>query len=245
MQGISGIIWRMEESAGRCALVSGASSGIGRAIALTLAEPSATVHLVGRDRGRLEACATEVRGRGASAVVEVADLADDRAVESLAARLTRLDLLVHAAGVVRLGPVASAPIADLDLQFALNVRAPYLLTQRCLSLLRAHQGQVVFVNSGAGTTARAGWGQYAATKFALRALADSLREEEKSHGVRVLSVFPGRTATPMQAEVHRLEGKVYDPDRFIRPEDVATLVRQAIDLPPTARVTEIHVRHPE
>ncbi len=109
-------------------------------------------------------------------------------------------------------------------------------------MLRARRGQIVFINSWAGFNARAGAGQYAATKHALRAIADSLREEVNSEGLRVLSVFPGRTATPMQETMHAIEGKEYLPERLQQPEDVAAVVVNALLLPRTAEVTEIRMR---
>jgi NADP-dependent 3-hydroxy acid dehydrogenase YdfG len=101
---------------------------------------------------------------------------------------------------------------------------------------------VVLINSGAGKAAKAGWSAYAAAKHGLKALADSLRDEVRSDGVRVTSVFPGRTATDMQAEVHAHEGKVYDPACFVRPEDVARVALLALRTPPPAVVDEISVR---
>ena len=88
-----------------------------------------------------------------------------------------------------------------------------------------------------------GWrSQYAATKHALKGVADSLRDEVNRDGVRVLSVFLGRTATSMQESVHRMEGKSYDPSRFIQPDDVAALVLNALCSPPTVELTNVHLR---
>jgi NADP-dependent 3-hydroxy acid dehydrogenase YdfG len=101
---------------------------------------------------------------------------------------------------------------------------------------------VVFINSSAGPAPRAGIAAYAASKAALKALAESLRAEVNPGGVRVLSVFPGRTATAMQEEVHRLEGKAYEPERLLQPADVAAAVVNALCLPRTAEVTDINVR---
>ncbi|MGH7855798.1 MAG: SDR family NAD(P)-dependent oxidoreductase, partial [Candidatus Binatia bacterium] len=153
-----------------------------------------------------------------------------------------LDVLVHSAGNVALGAVESAPVAELDRQYRVNLRAPYVLTQTCLPLLRAAGGQIVFVNSGAGLHARPQWSQYAMTKHGLKALADSLREEVKPAGIRVMSVFPGRTATPMQESVHRIEGKEYHAGDFLQPEDVASQVAAAVGLPRTADVTDLILR---
>lgn len=232
--------------AGQPALITGASSGIGRALALHLAHLGAKLHLAGRDERRLEETGSLAKKEGASVELHRADLLDDAAVARLAAAIgDELGVLIHSAGLVKLGAMAAAELSDLDAQLAINLRAPYALTQRCLPALRRARGQIVFVNSGAGLNARGGWGQYAISKFGLRALADSLREELKDDGVRVLTIYPGRTATPMQEEVHRMENRSYDPSRFIPPDAVAAMVVQALSLPRTAHVTEINVRQME
>jgi NAD(P)-dependent dehydrogenase (short-subunit alcohol dehydrogenase family) len=108
-----------------------------------------------------------------------------------------LDALVHAAGVHATRVVADAPLADLDRLWSVNARAPWTLTRTLLPALAARQGSVVFINSSIWSNARGGLGGYAASKYALKAMADALREEVNSQGVRVPSVFPGRTATSM------------------------------------------------
>jgi NADP-dependent 3-hydroxy acid dehydrogenase YdfG len=144
---------------------------------------------------------------------------------------------------MRQATLEAARIEDLDVQYSVNVRAPYMLTQHLLPLLTAAQGQIVFVNSTVGLMAkRPEVGQYGATKHALRAVADSLREEVNANGIRVLSVYLGRTATPLQETIHRLEGREYHPEALLQPDDVAAVVLQALFLPPTAEVTDISIR---
>lgn len=227
---------------GQRALITGASSGIGRALALELAARGARLHLLGRDAARLAEVAEQVAAAGGAGEAHAFDLLDDGALADFAAGLAgeALDVLVHSAGGVRLGRLAEAPVADLDWLYRLNVRVPYRLTQLLLPGLRAAGGQVVFVNSGAGRSAKADWGAYAASKHALKALADSLRAEEA--GLRVLSVYPGRTASPMQRQVHEMEGRPYDPARFVQPEDVARQVVSALELPPRSSVQELVIR---
>lgn len=224
-------------------VITGASSGIGAAIANALSETGRTLILNGRDRAALDAVATDVEQLGAHADVRPADLNDDEQLTAFAAGLPeRLHGLIHSAGVALLGNQIDLPVANLDQQYRLNVRVPFLLTQALLPKLRAHAGLVVFVNSGAGQTAKAGWGGYAATKFALRALADALRDEEAAHGVRVTSVYPGRTATPMQREVREQEGGAFEPENYLRPEDVARMVAEVVRLPAGATVPDLSVR---
>ena len=153
-----------------------------------------------------------------------------------------IDLLVHIAGVISLGQLEHAPIEDFDWQYRTNVRGPYMLTQALLPMLRARRGQIVFINSSVGLNAKANVSQYSATKHALKALADSLREEVNPHGLRFLSVFLGRTASPMQAVVRQIEGMKYHPDLFLQPDDVAAVVINALSLPRTAEVTYINIR---
>jgi NADP-dependent 3-hydroxy acid dehydrogenase YdfG len=232
--------------ADRVAVVTGASSGVGRAMALALAERGAKVCLVGRHPERLDSAAAEAKGRGGASVTYRADLTRDEDVQGLVGlvrgELRHVDVLVHAAAVIEVHPLASASLDDFDHQYRTNARAPYALTKALLPTLRARKGQVVFINSAAGLRAGGGAGQYAATKHALRAIADSLRAEVNEDGVRVLSLYLGRTATPMQAALHEVEGRPYRPERLIQPDDVAAVVMCALSLPPSAEVTDIRMR---
>jgi NAD(P)-dependent dehydrogenase (short-subunit alcohol dehydrogenase family) len=229
---------------GSVALVTGAGSGIGRALAVALAGEGAAVWLCGRDPAKLEETAALLPG--GRATVARADLTADAEADALAGRLRagagRLDLLVHSAGAFHLGPWAGVPAEELDALYRTNVRAPYRLTRALLPLLQAARGQVVFVNSSAAVNAAPNWGAYSATKSALRSLADSLRAEVNRDGVRVLSVFPGRTASPMQAAIFAAEGRPYAPEKLLQPADVAASVLQALTLPRTAELTELHIR---
>lgn len=228
------------------AVVTGASSGIGRAIALGLAVKGATVCLVGRRVEVLEAVARDVGAAASPPLIYQADLAQAGDIGNLALRLHdehgRVDILVHSAGVYARGQIGVAPVGDFDLQYQVNVRAPFALTSSLLRLIVPVAGQIVFVNSSAGLNAGASVGQYAATKHALKAVADSVRAEVNSAGVRVLSVYLGRTATPMQEAIHALEGKEYHPGRLIQAQDVANVVLNALSLPRTAEVTDITIR---
>lgn len=235
----------MSVLAQQAAVVTGASSGIGRAIAVALGHEGARLCLVGRDRGRLEEAGRAAEG-AADVLVHAADLVDPAAREGLARAVEGafggVDVLVHCAAIIRLGESASAPAEDLDDQLAANFSAPYHLTRRLLPLLVPRQGQIVFINSSAGLAPPPSAGAYSATKHALRAFADSLRGEVNPLGVRVLSVYPGRTATPMQESIFASEGRDYRPERLMQPGDVADMVLAALRLPRTAEVTDIRIR---
>ncbi len=232
--------------AGQKAIVTGATSGIGRAIALHLAVAGAEVIAVGRSEDSLAALEKANVPSPGKLVSRRIDLSEDVFVREFCAEVLEdydgIDVLVHSAGVFARGPVEVAPIADFDRQMAVNVRAPYLLTQLLLPALRLRKGQVLFVNSSAGLRSHAGVSQYAGGKFALKAVADALRDEVNAEGIRVTSVFPGRTASPMQEEVRRLEGAPYNPEALLQPDDIAQLVLGILLLPRTAEVTDVMVR---
>ncbi|RNL80492.1 SDR family oxidoreductase [Nocardioides marmorisolisilvae] len=204
-------------------MVTGAGSGIGADLAARLEARGDRVVRVTRD---------------------VVDLADADAVRRWAEALDepRLDSLVHMAGTVELETVADLDVSSWRRQIEVNLTAPAVMTGPLLPALRAAGGTVVFVNSSAGLVANAEWSAYAASKFGLRALADALRAEEAGSGVRVTTIFPSRTATPMQEKVHEQEGRTYDATRWIQPGTVTDSILHVLDLPPDASVPELTIR---
>ncbi len=227
------------------AVITGASGGIGRAVAAALAARGLRPCLAGRDLERLQRVADELAALGARTSLVRADLGSDEGIRGLVASveaLGRVDVLFHGAGALRLGDVMAAGWDDLDELYRVNVRAPYLLTKALLPLLVASRGQIVFVNSSAAMRAGETNGIYAATKAALMSLAGSIRDRVNPLGVRVLSVFPGRTATPMQEQVVAFEGSQYDPASLLQPSDVADVVVHALMMPRSAEITDVMVR---
>jgi NADP-dependent 3-hydroxy acid dehydrogenase YdfG len=219
---------------GRVALVTGASGDIGRAISVALVDAGLHVVAVGRNRDRLQ-------GFGEAVLPVTADLtaeADRAAVVDVVTRQGRLDLLVLGSGIY----ARSDDPSMLEQQFEANVLAPYALLRAVLPLLVAACGQVVFLNSTTGLVAASDVGQFAATQHAMRAIADSFRDEVNPRGVRVASVFLGRTATTRQAKIYAMEKRPYVPERLIQPADVAGVVLALFTLPATAEVTNITVR---
>ncbi|MEU6114767.1 SDR family oxidoreductase [Streptomyces sp. NPDC047117] len=222
-------------------LITGAGSGIGTAVARRLADRGEDLWLLARDAGRAKELAAQFPG----ARTVVGDLGVPEKLGWALGHQTlpdRLDSVLHIAGVVELGTVADLPAKSWQRQLTANLVAPAELTRLFLPQLRLAEGHVIFLNSGAGLRANPQWGAYAASKHGLKALADALRAEEHENGVRVTSVYPGRTATAMQASVHQQEGKEYDPGRWIDPESIATTVLTALDLPRDAEITDLSVR---
>jgi short-subunit dehydrogenase len=220
-------------------VLTGAGSGIGLALAQRLAARGDELVLVARSEARAAEMADAFEG----AQVLVADLADPGTLNGLGRQVDGpVDSLVHLAGVIELGRVDRLRLTDLEEQLAVNLIAPAVLTRELLPHLRQARGTVVFVNSSAGLVANAEWSAYAASKHGLKAFADALREEETEHGVRVSSVYPGRTATTMQAKVHEQEGKEYDASRWASAETVAGTVLHVIDLPADAAIPDVRIR---
>lgn len=223
----------------RTHVVTGAASGIGRAVAERLRDRGDRLVLLLRDADRIN----QLRPGFPGAVFAEADLARPATLRGIGTVVTGpLDSLLNIAGVVDLAAVADLDLAQWERQLAVNLTAPAVLTREFLPQLREAAGTVVYVNSSAGLVAGPSWSAYAASKFGLRALADSVRAEEQESGVRVTTVYPGRTATPMQEEVHDQEGRTYAPASWIQPETVAEAILHVLDLPPDATMPDLTLR---
>jgi NADP-dependent 3-hydroxy acid dehydrogenase YdfG len=216
------------------ALITGASGGIGAAIATALA-PTHTLLLAGRPSARLDGVAERL-----GATTFPLDLTDTDSIESSCEVIDELDVLVHNAGVSVPGHVDESHVDEWRATFAVNVFGAVALTLTLLPALRQAGGRVVFINSGSGRTVSPGMASYSASKFALRAFADSLRQDEPS--LLVTSVYPGRVDTEMQRELVAYEGGDYDPATFLRPETVAQVVAQVVATPRDGHVHEVVIR---
>jgi NADP-dependent 3-hydroxy acid dehydrogenase YdfG len=218
----------------RTALITGASRGIGAAIATALA-PTHTLLLAGRPSPALQATAERL-----GATTLTLDLTDTDAIPAATAAIGELDVLVHNAGVFFPGRIAESTVEHWRATLDVNVVGAVALTLALLPALRRASGQVVFINSGTGRKASPDMASYSASKFALRAFADSLRDSEPA--LRVTTVYPGRTDTDMQRALVSFEGGEYDPDRFLRPDTVAELVARVLATPPDGHVHEVVLR---
>lgn len=218
-------------------LITGATRGIGRAVVDELAGED--LILAARDGDTLDALCKSLR----SARPMPVDLAQPEAIAAAVGRAGlpgRLDGIVHSAGINRLGRIEDLEPAAWTEQFAVNVTAIAELTRLVLPALRQARGTVVFVNSASGRrVANSGAGAYAATKFALVAVADALRIEEPD--VRVTTVFPGRVGTDMQRQLRAYEGGEYRAEDYLRPETVAKIIADALRLPGDATLADAMV----
>jgi NADP-dependent 3-hydroxy acid dehydrogenase YdfG len=228
-------MWQAD-SVTRSALITGATGGIGRAIAAALA-PTHHLHLVGRSRATLRALAAGLP----SASVHVSDLGDAAQIAELASGIRSLDVLVHSAGVLHMGTTEELTPEQWRESLEVNVLDPVELTRRLLPALRHARGQVLLINSGLGHRTMPGSGAYSASKFALRAFADTLRQEESRNGIRVTSIHPGRVATPMQEQLRAWEGRPYDGEAWIRPEQVADAALTIVNLDRNADITTLDI----
>ena len=216
------------------ALITGAGGGIGAAIAEALA-PTHTLLLAGRPSARLDSVAERL---GAS--TWPMDLTDPDDIEAAAEVLAELDVLVHNAGVAFPGRVAESTPEQWRATFEVNVTGAVALTCALLPALRAARGQVIFINSGAGMNASPGLASYSASKFALRAFADSLRTDEPQ--LRVTSIHPGRVDTEMQRDLVAYEGRDYNTAEFLTPHTVAGVVASVVATPADAHTHEVVIR---
>ena len=244
---------------GTVALVTGASSGIGEATSVVLAEEGAAVALVARRRDRLDALAERLGGTGRALVIE-ADITDPAQAEGAVARtvseLGRLDTLVNNAGVMLLGPIVGAPVEEWQRMVNLNLLGLLSCTHAALPhLLAAAETEprsvadVINVSSVAGRVARLNSGVYNATKHGVGAFSESLRQEVTTRHVRVTLIEPGATATELafhnRPEILEGMAQQFGGVEIMHAEDIADCIRFAVTQPRRVAVNEILVRPTE
>ncbi|NLT06003.1 MAG: SDR family NAD(P)-dependent oxidoreductase [Solirubrobacterales bacterium] len=238
---------------GKAAAITGASSGIGEATALALAEAGAAVALGARRADRIEAIAERIGAAGGRAVALEVDVSDETAANAFVAgaheRLGGLDVLVNNAGVMLLGPVEGADTGEWRRMVEVNLLGLLYCTHAALPLMRAGGGgHVVNVSSVAGRRAAAGAAVYNLTKFGVTAFSEALRQEALHSGVRVTCVEPGFVETELQAHntnpvvlegVERIREQIGE---VLQATDIAAAVAYAVCQPPHVSVNEILVR---
>jgi NADP-dependent 3-hydroxy acid dehydrogenase YdfG len=219
-------------------VVTGATGGIGGAVVEAFADRGHRVLALGRSPAKLEALASGM----ANVVPLPVDFAGPIDWPRPLRELERLDVLVHCAGIADVASVEEMSSAVWEQTFGVNVVAAADLTRLTLPALRRARGHVVFLNISAGMRAVPRWSAYVGSKAALRELADSLREEEAPHGVRVTTVYPNGTATDLLERVRSGFGRTYDAPAAIQPKTLARVLIASLDCPPDVYVTELSVR---
>jgi NADP-dependent 3-hydroxy acid dehydrogenase YdfG len=244
---------------GAVALVTGASSGIGEATALALAEHGASVAVAARRRDRLDDLARRIDTAGATALVLESDLTDqaqaERAVERTVSELGRLDILINNAGVMLLGPAVDADTADWRRMVDINVSALLYCAHAAVPhLLAAAQGErnvadMVNVSSVAGRTVRRGSAVYNLTKHGVGAFSESLRQEVAERHVRVSLIEPGATATELRShnrpEIQRMQEERFAGKRTMDAGDIADAILYVVTRPWHVAINEVLIRPTE
>jgi NADP-dependent 3-hydroxy acid dehydrogenase YdfG len=238
--------------AGKVALVTGASSGIGEATAVALAEAGAAVAIGARRRDRLDALAGTLRDGGARVLQLDLDVTDEQACTAAVARtrqeLGGLDVLVNNAGVMLLGTIVGADTEDWRRMLQTNVLGLMYMTHAAIEgMVEQGSGDIVNVSSVAGRLARRGSGVYNASKWAVNAFSESLRQEVTGRGVRIGLVEPGAVATELTDHITQPEAKagavsMYTSMRALQAEDIARAVLYLVTQPPHVAVNEILIR---
>jgi short-subunit dehydrogenase len=226
------------------ALITGASSGIGRATALQFAKAGIHLALVSRSKDKLDALATEVRDLGVEASVYPLDLAlVDQVKDTIGAIATdfgAIDILVNNAGIGYTGDLLTTPLADWQQVMNLNLTSVLQCVQGVLPGMRErHQGTIINIASVAGYHAFPGWGAYNVSKAGLIALSKTLAAEERANGIRVTIISPGAVNTPIwDTETVQAD---FDRSRMLTPDVIAQTILHAALLPSHAVVEEMTV----
>ena len=238
--------------AGRVALVTGASSGIGEAAAIALAEAGAVVAVCARRVDRLGALADRIAGSGGKALVLSCDVTVEaqaiQVVEDTVAQLGRLDILVNSAGVVQAGGVETLPLDEWRRVIDINLMGTLYTCKAAIPHMKAiGGGDIINISSTAGRRAAGVMGPYSTSKFGLTGLTEGLRQEVGGAGIRVCIVEPGATKTEvadsMLDPAFRAAMKQHVTKQGVMlPEDIAAAIVFVVTLPPRANVSQILIR---
>jgi len=228
----------------RVALVTGATEGIGRAVAFSLGRAGWSVGVCARTPARLERLLLELRGAGVAAEGLPADVGDEAQVKGLVQRVSTtlgtIDTLVNNAGMLVAKPFLDLTLEDWDATMRTNLRSLFLVTREVLPGMRTlGRGDIVNVSSLAGRNGFVGGTAYVASKHAVLGFSKSLMLEERKNNIRVIALCPGSVDTGMLANQPLLPSV---PEKILRPEDVAETILAALQLPGRALVSELDIR---
>lgn len=223
-------------------LITGASDGIGKHIALSLAENDCTLILCGRNEDKLKAVQTEVEANGSVAVTSVFDIADSdarkKSIESLLAEY-QVDVLINNAGLwLKAGDLTSLSEEEIESVVQVNLTGQMLLTRQLLASMRSREGTaIVNIVSKAGVFPQIGLAAYSASKYGMKGFTDVLREDTKEEPIRIAGVYQAGTRTGMFAK----GGEEFDTEKFTEPEDLAEVVKFMLSRPKKIWLNEVHV----
>jgi NADP-dependent 3-hydroxy acid dehydrogenase YdfG len=238
--------------AGKIALVTGASSGIGEGVALALAKNGAAVALSARRAERLDALVKQISAGGGSAIALPGDVTEDvvatRIVGDTVSRLGRLDILVNSAGVIQAGTVENADLNEWRRVLDINLMASLYTSRAAIGVMRSQRsGDIINISSTAGRRASGPFGPYATSKFGLTAMTEGMRQEVGGYGIRVCLLEPGATNTPLwqgisDPNMRSAVQKFAEQKSSLTPADIAAAVLFVVTLPPRVNVSEMLVR---
>ena len=229
------------------ALVTGASQGIGRSIAIKFGREGYQMILTGRNRQKLEETAAIIREAGGSdSLVVPADLSDEQQIKNLVEQVRKkydsVDVLVNNAGVMYLKPFLEMSMQEYDDMMQINMRAVFMLTQALASGMVKNPagGTIINIASLAGKNGFKGGTGYASTKWALRGFAQCLFQELREHDIRVVTIFPGSVDTALNRGTFSATGTL--PANKMQPEDIAEAAYLAVKMPARTMMSEIDMR---
>jgi NADP-dependent 3-hydroxy acid dehydrogenase YdfG len=228
--------------ASEIALVTGASKGIGRSVALKLAETGLTVFATARNISELKSLQNEIEDQSGTCQFYSAELTDESKVDLMVKEIEKSEMkigvLVHNAGIAKVGSVERMSLSEWKKTIDVNLTAPFMLTQKCIPQLidKAH---IFFINSVAGDQAFSEWSAYCASKWGLRAFADSLRQELAPRGVKVTSIYPSSVDTPMQDKIPY----EWDRTKMLKSDEVADALIKCYQHPSHVQIKDIHLEN--
>jgi NADP-dependent 3-hydroxy acid dehydrogenase YdfG len=224
------------------ALVTGASKGIGRSVAKKLAEAGLKIIATARKVSELESLKKEIEDQSGTCIIYPTELTDENELDLLVKEILKEDakisLLVHSAGIVKIGTVERMSFSDWQNTIDVNLSSPFQLSQKCIPHL-AQNAHIFFINSVAGNQTFQEWSAYCASKSGLRALADTLRQELAPRGIKITSIYPASVDTPMQDKIP------YDWDRskMLSPDDVAEALVNCYQQPANVQIKDIYMEN--
>ncbi len=216
----------MESIKGKNALVTGAGKGIGKAIAIALAQEGVNVALLARTTSQLEAVANDVEALGVKAVVVTADVTDmqsvNLAVDKVHEQLGSIDILINNAGIAAFGKFLELEPAQWENIIKVNLMGPYYVTRAVLpDMIDRQAGDIINISSTAGLKGAPVTSAYSASKFGLIGMSESLMQEVRKHNIRVTTLTPSTVATELAIDLKLTDG---NPDKVMQPEDFAELI---------------------